>query len=70
MSVKITALRCVFPVIPRRTPEIETADLSQSGASLNLSQFRAYCLFHRNSSRVTENNYNMRLMLEINYKDS
>ena len=33
-----------------RTPEIETANLSQSHATRNLSQFRAYCLFHRNSS--------------------
>ena len=37
------------------TPEIETADLSQSHASLKLSQFRDYCLFHRNSSRATKN---------------
>ena len=49
-----------------RTPEIETADLSQSHANLNLSQFRDYCLFHRNSGTATRNNYNMRLMLEIN----
>ena len=39
-----------------RTPEIETADLSQSHASLKLSQFRAYCFFHRNSSTATKNN--------------
>ena len=52
-----------------RTPEIETADFSQSYASLNLSQFQAYCLFHRNSSTATKNNCNMHLMLEINYKD-
>ena len=39
-----------------RTPEIDTADLSQSHASFNLSQFRAYCLYHRNSSTSTENN--------------
>ena len=49
-----------------RTPEIETADLSQSHASLNLSQFRAYCLPHINSSTATKDNCNMRLMLEIN----
>ena len=38
-----------------RTSEIETADLSQSHASLNLSQFRSYCLLHRNSSTATKN---------------
>ena len=36
-------------------PEIETADLSQSHASLNLSQFPADCLFPRNSSTATKN---------------
>ena len=49
-----------------RTPEIETADLSQSHACLNLSQFRAYFLFYRNSSTATKSNWNMRLKLEIN----
>ena len=49
-----------------RTPEIGTVDLAQSHASLNLSQFRAYCLFNRNSSTATKNNCNMRLMPEIN----
>ena len=39
-----------------KTLEIETADLSQSHASLNLSQFRAYCLFHRDSSTVAKKN--------------
>ena len=39
-----------------RTLEIETADLSQSHASLNLSYVQAYCLFHRNSSTATKNN--------------
>ena len=39
-----------------QTSEIETADLSQSHASLNLSLFRAYCLFHRKSSTATKNN--------------
>ena len=53
-----------------RTPEIETADLFQSHASLNLSQIRACCLFHRNSSTATKTNCNMRLMLEINHKHS
>ena len=53
-----------------RMPKIETADLSQSHSSLNLSQFQAYCLFHTNSSTATKNNRNMRLMLEINSKDS
>ena len=32
------------------------------------SQFRAYCLFHRNSSTAIKNNRNMGLMLEINKK--
>ena len=39
-----------------RTPEIETADLSQSHADLNWSQFRAYCLYHRKSSAATKDN--------------
>ena len=30
-----------------RMPEIETADLSQFHAGLNLPQFKADCLFHR-----------------------
>ena len=38
-----------------RSPETETADLSQFHASLNLSQFRAYCLFHRNLSTAIKN---------------
>ena len=49
-----------------RTPDIETKDLSHSHPNLNLSQFRAYCLFHRNSSTASKNNWNRRLMLEIN----
>ena len=32
------------------TPEIETADLSQSYAGLNLSQFQTVCLLRINSS--------------------
>ena len=39
-----------------QTPEIETANLSQPHASLNLSHFLAYCLFHRNSTTTNKNN--------------
>ena len=48
------------------SPEIETANLSQCYVGLNLSQFRAYCLFHRNSIAVTKNNENVRLILKVN----
>ena len=34
--------------------DIETADLSQSHASLNFSQFRVDCLFNRNSCTATK----------------
>ena len=34
----------------------------------HLSQFRAYCLFHRNSSIATKNSENMLLKLEMNEK--
>ena len=51
-------------------PEIETADLSQSRASLNLSQFRGYYLFHKTSRTATKNNCNMCLMLKMYHKDS
>ena len=57
-------------ILYSRMPEIETADLSQSHAGLNLSQFRAYCLFHRNLSTATKDNSSMRLMLKINEKES
>ena len=61
---------CTLETMYSRTPDIETADLSQCHASNNLSQFWAYSLFHRNSSTAFKNNCNMRLILEINYKDS
>ena len=58
---KFTALEVSVHAIPNtnmysRVSEIETADLSQSHASFNLSQFRAYCLFHRNSNTATKTN--------------
>ena len=37
-----------------QTPEIETADLSQSHASLNLSQSQDDCLFRINLSTATK----------------
>ena len=36
-------------------PEIKTADLSQSHAGLNLSQFQTDCLLRINSSTATKN---------------
>ena len=59
----------VVNILYSQTPEIKTADLSQSHASLNLSQFRAYYLFHRNSIIATKYNCSMRLMLEISQQD-
>ena len=38
-----------------RTPEIETADLSQSHAGLNLPQFQTDCLLRINSSTAILN---------------
>ena len=37
-------------------PEIETADLSQFHANLNLSQFQADCLLRRNSNTAKKIN--------------
>ena len=65
MQVLCTQLHASYAFKYSRTPEIETADLSISHAILNLSQYRAYCLFHRNSITATKHNCNMRLMLEI-----
>ena len=56
--------------ISSQTPAIVPANLSQSHVGLNLSQFRASCLFYRRSSTATKNNCNMPLMLEINLKYS
>ena len=39
-----------------RMPEIETADLPQSHAGLNLSQFQVDCLYRRNSNTATKIN--------------
>ena len=42
-------------ILYSRTPEIETADLSKSHASLNLSQIPADCLLLINSSTAIKN---------------
>ena len=46
-----------------RTPEIETADLSQSHAGLNLSQFQTGCILCINSSTAILNYFNQHLAL-------
>ena len=42
-----------------RTPEIQTAYLSQSHAGLNLSQFQTNCLLRINSSKAILNYFKL-----------
>ena len=52
----------VYQTCPKkysRTPEIETADLSQSHAGLNLSQFQTDCLLRINSSAAILNYFEL-----------
>ena len=51
-----------------RTPEIETADLSQFHPSLNLSQFQTDCLLRITSGPAILNYLNQYLALQQNWQ--
>ena len=54
-----------FVNIYSRTPEIETANLSQCYGGLNLFQFQAFCLFRTDLNTTIKNFGTIQLMLAI-----
>ena len=55
ISLPLIFLYFVAYIWQSRTPEIETADLSQSHIDLNLSQYQGDCLFYITSNTATKN---------------
>ena len=66
-QIECEPYKAVFKItLYSRTPEIETADFSQSHARLNLSQFQTDCLLRINSSTAILNYFELfKLILGI-----